>query len=452
MGKLFGTDGVRGVANVELTCELAIAIGRAVATIFEGESGRKRFLIGKDPRLSSDMLEGALAAGICSMGDDVTLVGVVPTPAVAFLTRQAGFDGGIMISASHNSFEFNGIKIFGGDGYKLPDEREDEVERLIFENGLTSLCKTHGNIGRVLRDDTLVQGYIRHIKNTIDGDLSGLHLAIDCSNGSASSTARGIFEGLGATCTFLNDNPDGTNINQNCGSVHVENIAKFVRGKGLDAGISFDGDADRCLAVDESGQILDGDHIMAICTKDLQTRQSLNGEAVVGTVMTNMGFEKFCKENALRFVAAKVGDRYVLEGMRSSGCNFGGEQSGHIIFLDFSTTGDGQLTAVQLLAAVKRSSQPLSSLRGLLQKFPQVLINVKISPENRQNFEQDADLQVAIEKVSKNLCKEGTREGRVLVRASGTEPLVRVMLEGRCSEKIQGFAQELVDLIREKFG
>ncbi|MBR2176899.1 MAG: phosphoglucosamine mutase [Clostridia bacterium] len=450
MGRLFGTDGARGVANSELTIELAMNIGRAAAMVLTENSDRKhtKILIGKDTRLSSDMLEGALIAGLCSVGADVVLLGVVPTPTVAFLVKKYNADAGIMISASHNPFEFNGIKIFAGTGYKLPDALEEKIEAIVLDQEKPYYSPTGEGLGRVTRAETAIEEYIDHIIKTVPYRLDGMRIGIDCSNGSSSVSAETLFTRLGAECHILADKPDGININDNCGSTHMENLQKFVVENKLDVGVAFDGDADRCLAVDENGEIVDGDFIMAICALDLASRNKLSRKAAVGTVMSNMGFQRFCSDNGLKFAATNVGDRYVLETMLNEGYNFGGEQSGHVIFLDYATTGDGQLTAAQLLSIVNRRHARLSDIATLMTRFPQVLINVKVTAEGKKNFGENKEISEKIEQVRKEL----GNDGRILVRMSGTEPLVRVMLEGLDKELINRLAQETADLIKAKIG
>lgn len=447
MGRLFGTDGARGVANTELTCELAMNIGRAAAMILSDDSHKHpKFLIGKDTRISSDMLEGALIAGLCSVGANVVLLGVVPTPAVAYLVGKYKADAGIMISASHNTYEFNGIKIFSGDGYKLPDALEEQIESIVLDKSVEIKNPCGSDIGKVTIAQKAARDYIDHVKGTVPFSLNGMRVAFDCSNGSASRTAKTLFEELGAECFMLFDQPNGVNINADCGSTHIENLSKFVKENNLDAGIAFDGDADRCLAVDDNGEIVDGDFIMAICAADLKSRGKLEKKTVVGTVMTNMGFNQFCDDMDLNFVSTKVGDRYVLENMVREGYNLGGEQSGHIIFLDFATTGDGELTAAQLLSLVRRRGAKLSSVATLMQRFPQTMINVKVSQEGKLHFYTDNDIKVAIAKVKDEL----SDKGRILVRPSGTEPLIRVMIEGENPAEIEKLANQVANLIQEK--
>ena len=447
MGRLFGTDGVRGVANTELTCELAMNIGKAAAMVLiNDEVKHPTFLIGKDTRLSGDMLEGALIAGLCSVGANVRLLGVIPTPAVAYLVGKYKADAGIMISASHNPFEFNGIKIFNEDGYKLPDDLEEEIEAIVLDGKIPYSKPDFENMGTVSIETNAVADYVEHVQCTIDNDLSGLEIALDCSNGSASRTAKLLFEGLGAKCHMLSDDPNGVNINDECGSTHMEHLMDYVREHNLDAGLAFDGDADRCLAVDDNGNLVDGDYVMAICALDMKSRGKLKKDTVVGTIMTNMGFNRFCDVNELNFISTKVGDRYVLETMLREGYNIGGEQSGHIIFLNHATTGDGQLTGVQLLSLINRRNAKLSSLATLMERFPQVLINVKVSQEGKMRFYTDKEIKAEIKRVEEILGETG----RIIVRVSGTEPLIRVMVEGEDAEKIAKLANETADVVRDR--
>ena len=448
MGRLFGTDGIRGIANQDLTCELATQLGRAAAKVLTNKSNHHpKVLIGKDTRLSSDMLENAMAAGLCSIGASVVTLGVVPTPAVAYLVEKYKADAGVMISASHNSFEYNGIKIFSGDGYKLPDDLEERIEDIILgKSDISHEFPTEAGIGTVTRAENAVRDYIDHVKNTVHFSLNGLKIAIDTANGSASATAEALFTELGAEVVMLNDRPDGINVNQDCGSTHMEGLIEYVKTHEVDAGVAFDGDADRCLMVDEQGNFVDGDFIMAICAMDMKSRGKLAGNTVVGTIMTNLGFQRFCEENGMEFEATKVGDRYVLEEMLLDGYNFGGEQSGHVIFRDFATTGDGQLTACQLLSLMRRREAKLSSLATLMQRFPQTMLNIQVSPEGKLAFYTDHKVKAAIDKASETLGKDG----RVIVRPSGTEPLLRVMVEGKDEELIQKLAEDVAQVMREE--
>ena len=447
MGRLFGTDGARGIANTELTCELAMNIGRAAAMVLTSDAvAHPTFVIGKDTRLSGDMLEGALIAGLCSVGANVKILGVVPTPAVAYLVSRYKADAGIMISASHNPYEFNGIKLFNEEGFKLPDELEEQIESIVLDNTIPYNLVSRDELGRVEYVTDAADEYIDHVVSTVDYDLSGMRIALDCSNGSSSTTAKKLFEKLGAECYMLFDHPDGININENCGSTHTETLMRFVRDNNLDAGLAFDGDADRCLAVDDKGELVDGDFIIAIIAADFKSRGMLKRDTVVGTVMTNMGFQKFCEVNGMNFVSTKVGDRYVLEAMRQDGYNIGGEQSGHVICLDYSTTGDGQLTGAQLLSLINRRQARLSSIATLMERYPQILINVKVSNENKNKFYTDKDVKEEIKRVEDIL--EG--RGRILVRLSGTEPIIRVMLEGEDYAEISRLANETAAVIKER--
>ncbi|MCD7731379.1 MAG: phosphoglucosamine mutase [Oscillospiraceae bacterium] len=449
MGRLFGTDGARGVAITELTCEMAMQIGRASAMVLTQKTKHKpKILIGKDTRISSDVLEAALAAGICSIGADAAILGVVPTPAVAYLVRKREADAGIMISASHNSMEFNGIKLFSGKGYKLSDDIEEEIESLILDSPekIEEQISGGANIGRITYDKNAGWDYIRSLMKTIDHDLSGIRVAIDCANGSASSTAEKLFSGLGAAVMLINSNPDGMNINDRCGSTCLDGLSRFVVANKCHIGVAFDGDADRCLAVDETGAIIDGDKLIAIFARDMRDRGILVKNTAVVTIMTNLGFTHFAKAGNINTVTTKVGDRYIIEQMLAGGYNLGGEQSGHIIFRDLSTTGDGQLTAVQLLSVLKRSDCKASELAKIMERYPQVMINVKISAEWKEKWKNDREIEDIIALNQKNL---GT-SGRILVRESGTEPLIRVMIEGRHFDVINDMAIKIADKIRER--
>ena len=438
---------ILAAASLVLYSLVAWAIGRAAAMVLTDNTHRHpRILIGKDTRISSDMLEGALTAGLCSVGADVISLGVIPTPAVAFLVGKYKADAGIMISASHNPCEFNGIKIFSGDGYKLPDALEEQIESIVLDHRAPYLTPEGGDIGRVSVAENAVKDYIDHIKATVPFALDGMRIALDCANGSASRTAERLFTELGAQVYMLSDQPNGVNINDNCGSTHMESLMAFVKENHLDAGVAFDGDADRCLAVDNQGNLVDGDFVMAICALDMKSRGKLAKNTVVGTIMTNMGFIRFCEENGMNFVATKVGDRYVLEEMLLEEYSFGGEQSGHIIFRDFATTGDGQLTAIQLLCLLKREGLTLEQAAKVMTRYPQVMINVPVSHEGRLKFYMDPEVKAAIEAAKAEL----GRDGRVVVRASGTEPLIRVMAEGLDEDRIRRVAERAAEVIRER--
>lgn len=448
MGRLFGTDGVRGIANTELTCELALNIGRAAAAVLsKGMRRRPVFVVGTDTRISSDMLAAAVTAGLCSVGADVKKLDVVPTPAVAYLVGKYKADAGIMISASHNPSEYNGIKIFSGDGYKLPDALEEQVEAIVLDEKESIEFKPGSGVGKTSYAADAVKDYIEHLRSSVPNSLDGIRVGVDCANGSASVTAKKLFELLGAEAHIINASPDGENINVNCGSTHIEKLAAYVRENGLDAGVAFDGDADRCLCVDEKGNVIDGDEIMAICATDLAERGKLRKRTVVGTVLTNFGFGKFCEENDMRFVATKVGDRFVLEEMLLNEYDFGGEQSGHIIFRDHATTGDGQLTAIQLLSLMKRKGKKLSEM-AVMKKYPQVMRNIRISNEAKVLYYTNAKIKEAIEAGKKTLGSDG----RVVVRPSGTEPLIRVMTEGLDISVIDRVADEIAEVITAELG
>ncbi len=447
MGRLFGTDGARGVANTEITGELAMKIGRAAAMVLAENSDRKpRVLIGTDTRKSADMLSYALASGFCSVGADVLTLGVVPTPAVAFLTQEYGYDAGVMISASHNPCEYNGIKIFQSTGYKLPDSMEEEIEAIILDEARIPPVVIGGGVGKVTVAENAVRDYINHIIKTADRLFYGMKIAIDCANGSASVTANTLFKQLGADCVVINQNPDGTNINANCGSTHIEGLSEFVKENGFDLGFAFDGDADRLLAVDNDGRLVDGDKLMGVAAKYYKDKNKLNGNTLVATVMSNMGLFEFCEKNGINCEKTTVGDRYVLERMLEKGYHIGGEQSGHIIFLDHATTGDGQLSAVQILNIVRGTGRSLSDLASEIEIFPQVLKNIRVSAFGKLRLKEDNDIKLAIETAEKELGKSG----RVLVRASGTEPLVRVMLEGKDKDMILRLSDDIAKVIEER--
>lgn len=446
MGRLFGTDGARGVAITELTTEMAMNIGRAAALVLAKECNHTpKIIIGKDTRISGDILEAALVAGICSVGANVHILGVVPTPAVAMLVRKYEADAGVMISASHNSVEFNGIKLFAGTGFKLSDEIENEIEALILDTPEKMTLKDGCEVGRVFYEKNAQWDYIRYVMKTVDSDFKGIKVAIDCANGSSSATAQRLFEGLGANCVFISNEPDGTNINENCGSTHMENLMKTVVEKKCDLGLAFDGDADRCLAVDENGNLIDGDKLLAIFSKFMKVQGKLKSNTCVVTVMSNIGFFKFAEANGINAATTGVGDRYVLERMQQFDYNLGGEQSGHIIFLDEANTGDGQLTGVKLLEVLKKTGKKASELAACMESYPQVLVNVKITADKKGMWEKNEKVQEAIAMYKEKLGDDG----RILVRESGTEPLVRVMIEGKKTGIITEYAHNIAKLIEE---
>ena len=455
MGRLFGTDGARGVANTEITCELAMEIGRAAAMVLTKENKKKpRVLIGMDTRASSEMLESSISAGLCSVGADVMLLGEIPTPAVAFLVKKYEYDAAVMISASHNPCEYNGIKIFQGNGYKLPDALEEEIEAIILDKAQIPPVKVGGDVGRITRSKTAVSDYIEYLLSIAEEDiekynidsLSDLKIAVDCSNGAASVTAPDLFLKLCPDALFINAHPNGTNINENCGSTHLDSLSDFVVRNKCDVGLAFDGDADRFLAIDENGNEVDGDKLLSVFSKYMKSKNNLKNDTVVVTVMSNMGFFKFCEANSINCEKAKVGDRYVLENMLQGNYNLGGEQSGHIIFLDHSTTGDGELSALKLLLIMKATNKKLSFLASEMKVYPQVLKNIRVSDFGKARFPHDEEIKNAINSAEKELGSNG----RVLVRVSGTEPLIRVMLEGIDENKIKVLADELADVIKER--
>ncbi|MBV5318684.1 MAG: phosphoglucosamine mutase [Desulfobulbaceae bacterium] len=446
MKKLFGTDGVRGVANIyPMTSEIAMQIGRAIAFIVKNQVKGNTIVIGKDTRLSGYMIENALAAGICSMGVNVQLVGPLPTPGIAFITTSMRADAGVVISASHNPFQDNGIKIFSADGYKLPDAMEADIEDLIFSQKMAALRPVADEVGKATRIEDASGRYIVSLKNTFPKDyvLDDFHIVLDCAHGATYRVAPHVFSELGAKVTTICAEPDGKNINHECGALHPEVMAAKVKQLGADIGLALDGDGDRLIVCDEHGAIVDGDHIMAICANDLMHRRKLKKKTLVATVMSNMGLEQAMTAMGGQMVRTQVGDRYVVETMRAKGYNFGGEQSGHLVFLDHNTTGDGTLAGLQLLAIMIKKNKPLSELATIMSTYPQVLENVrmasKIAPEHIPGFPEA--LTLAEQKL-------GSR-GRILVRASGTEPVIRVMTEGEDEQEIAALAHELCDVIRK---
>ena len=450
MGRIFGTDGARGVANTEISCTLAMDIGRAAAMVVARDHHKRKpvFLVGHDTRISHDMLESAIAAGLCSVGADVVTLGTVPTPAVAYLVANSDADAAIMLSASHNPYEFNGIKIFGAEGFKLTDEEEMEIEEIVLDHILPYDLKWNDELGVIRSGETLVEQYIDHIVSTVEGDLSGIRVAADCANGSASATAAKIFAKLGADVTILNDKPNGVNINYNCGSTHIDMLGKYVRENGFDLGVAFDGDADRCLAVDENGELVDGDKLIAIFSSQMKREGKLANDTAVVTDMSNMGFFKFAEQAGIHVEKTSVGDRYVLQNMLEHGHCIGGEQSGHIIFREFMTTGDGQLTAVQLLRAIKKSGKKLSELAQLMQVYPQVILNVRADKEMKRMVKVDEGVLKRQQQLEEGM----NGNGRILVRPSGTEPVIRIMVEGLDREAIMNAAKSMEQIIIERLG
>lgn len=446
MGRMFGTDGVRGIANKDLTSEMAYNLGRAGAYVLTEGAHKPKILVGKDTRISGDMLESALVAGILSVGAEAITLGVIPTPAVAHLTRKYGADAGVMISASHNPVEYNGIKFFDNKGYKLPDELEDEIQGVI-ESGFEGVpSPIGGEIGKAQVEVGALDDYIDFAKETIAVNLRGLKVALDCANGAVYKAAVRAFRELGAEVYIINDNPDGTNINEKCGSTHPEELMDYVVRKGCDVGFAFDGDADRCLAVDEKGNLVNGDFILALCGKHLKEINRLKDNTVVVTVMSNLGLDIAFKEMGINCLKTKVGDRYVLEEMIKGNYVLGGEQSGHIIFSKYNSTGDGLVTALQIASIVKKNTKPLSELCSIMKELPQVLVNAVVPNEKKNIYLEDKEIVDEIHRIESIL--DG--RGRVLIRPSGTEPLVRVMLEGENQEEIDKLAHNLANMILEK--
>lgn len=449
MSRLFGTDGVRGIANSELTPELAFNLGKAGAHVLSKSVERPVVLIGKDTRISGDMLEDAISAGILAMGGDVVKAGVLPTPAIAYLVRQQKATAGVVISASHNPFEYNGIKFFNSEGFKLDDDLEDEIEDIIVRNIDVNSHITGERIGRSIKaEENAAAIYVEFLKSTTDTKLNGMKIVLDCANGAAFRIAETVFRDLGAEVIVLANKPDGRNINENCGSTHPAALQKKVTEEKADLGLAFDGDADRLIAVDENGRTIDGDRMLYISAKMLLDENKLVDRKVTATVMSNLGFHKAVERLGCTVDVTAVGDRYVLESMLKTGCVLGGEQSGHIIFLQHSTTGDGILSAIQLTKAMVRSKQPLSALADEVTIFPQVLKNAIVKNENKKKYESDPEILEEIRRIE----SEMAGLGRVLIRPSGTEPLVRVMLEGEDLEHITAVAEGLATLITRRMG
>lgn len=450
MGRLFGTDGVRGVANSELTPELAFNLGKAGAYVL-GKNAEKKpvFLIGMDTRISGDMLENAISAGILAVGGDVIKAGVLPTPAIAHLVKHYGADAGVVISASHNPYEYNGIKFFNGKGFKLDDSIEEEIEDIILRQIDVNSHITHDRIGMCREaDDNALDVYVKFLESTADFSLNGRKIVLDCANGAAYQAAKMVYDRLGANTVTIGVSPNGTNINDGCGSTHPELLQEAVIREGAFIGLAFDGDADRLIAVDEKGRVIDGDKLICICAKMLKDEGRLVNNLVTGTVMSNIGFHKYLKDMGCETRATDVGDRYVLEDMLKTGGVIGGEQSGHIIFLDKTTTGDGILSSIQMVRAVLKSGKNTSELSDEIRIYPQVLVNAKVSNENKKKYMEDEEVAKAFEEVSAKLGDAG----RLLVRPSGTEPLVRVMIEGEDTDSIKELAEELAEMLTEKYG
>lgn len=454
MRKYFGTDGIRRIANTELTPELVYRVAKAGAYVLSKHTDHTPvILIGRDTRLSGTLIESAMVAGFLSYGANVKLLGVIPTPAVAYLTRKLKADAGVVISASHNTFEFNGIKYFSNKGTKIPDSLEEEIEE-VMDSGKIDELKAVGNKIGVSEDcKDLLEEYVYFFRKNFDDVIENLNredfiVGIDTANGATSVVAEKVFKTLGIKYKIINNTPDGININENCGSTHLENLQKYVVENNLSLGVAFDGDGDRCLAVDELGNVIDGDKLMAIISNYLRKKGKLDKDTIVATVMSNLGLHKYARDNGLEIIQTKVGDRYVLEEMLKDGFNLGGEQSGHIILLDYNPTGDGILTSLMLISAILEENKKASEVANIIKLYPQVLINAKVNSDKKYDYEEDEEIKNAIDKLE----KEFAGNGRVLIRPSGTEPLVRVMIEGENQEDITQKAKQIADLIERKLG
>ncbi|HPD89771.1 MAG TPA: phosphoglucosamine mutase [Bacillota bacterium] len=449
MGRLFGTDGVRGIVNRDLTPELAFNLGKAGTYVLNKEKERPVIIIGKDTRISGDLLEDAMSAGILSMGGNVIKVGVLPTPAIAYLVRHLHADAGVMISASHNTFEYNGIKFFNHEGFKLDDDLEDEIEDIITRDIDINGHITGDKIGRCVEaDKKALEYYVQFLYSTAPLDLTGKKLVLDCANGAAYQAAKMVFQKMGATVIAMADEPDGLNINAGCGSTHPEALQHRVLMEKANLGLAFDGDADRLIAVDEKGELIDGDKMLCICAKMMKDTGCLYGDMVTATVMSNLGLHKYLESIGVTRDITNVGDRYVLERMLKTGCLIGGEQSGHLIFLNYTTTGDGILSALQFMKALTLDERTPSQIAGDISLYPQVLKNAAIKEENKRKYERDTEIKKEIKRLEQLMAGEG----RVLIRPSGTEPLVRVMIEGKDQKEITKLAEGLARLVTKRFG
>jgi len=444
MGKLFGTDGARGIVGTELDVNLALKIGASTARVLKNDKEKLTFLIASDTRISKDILKFALTSGVLSENANIIDLGVIPTPAISYLIKKYKADGGFVISASHNPSEYNGIKVFNSEGYKLADELEEKIEDIILND--FQLTKEVNIVGTYEIAKNAKEDYVEYLRSTVNSDFNKLNIGVDTANGAAYETADILFKSLGINYHIINNNPDGLNINDNAGSTHLEGLQKYVVDNKLDCGVAFDGDADRCLLIDELGNVVDGDKIMAIYGDYLMAQNKLKNNTLVGTVMSNLGFVKFCEKNNINFIATKVGDRYVLENMLENDYIVGGEQSGHIIFREFANTGDGELTAIQILNIMAKSGKKLSELASIMETYPQVLKNVNVSKEGKETYQENKVINDYIKNVEKDL----NGEGRVLVRASGTENLIRVMLEGKDIDSITKLCDDIVEIIKKE--
>ncbi len=452
MRKYFGTDGIRRIANTELTPELVYKVAKAGAYVLSKHTNHTpTILIGRDTRISGTLIESAMTAGFLSYGANVKLLGVMPTPAVAYLTRKLNADASVVISASHNTFEFNGIKYFSNKGMKIPDSLEEEIEEIMDSGKINELIAVSNKIGVSEYKADLLDEYVYFFRKNFDDNIERINrddfiVGIDTANGATSVVAEKVFKALGIKCRIINNKPDGININENCGSTHLKNLKKFVIENKLSLGVAYDGDGDRCLAIDENGEEIDGDKIIAIISNYLRKKGKLAKDSVVATVMSNLGLHKYTRDNGLELIQTKVGDRYVLEQMLKEGYNLGGEQSGHVILLDYNPTGDGILTSLMLIQAILEEKETASKMAEIIKLYPQVLINAKVNSDKKYNYENDNEIKEAIEKLE----KEFAGNGRVLIRPSGTEPLVRVMIEGENQDYITKKAREIADLIEQK--
>lgn len=435
MARLFGTDGVRGIAGIELTAELAMKIGKGTASVLTKDRENVKIIVGNDGRESSDMLISAIISGLTSIGVDVIDVGMIPTPAISYLVKHYKIDAGIMVTASHNSYEYNGIKIFDENGYKLADELEDDIEDYVTNNKNNKSSK----IGKVIKCDNGLLDYIEYLITAKEEDFSNLHIAVDAANGATSISSNTLLSKIGIKYDLINNNPNGKNINDNCGALHLDKLSEYVIKNKLDGGVAFDGDGDRSIFVDEKGNVIDGDYILAILALELKKNNKLNNNTVVGTIMSNLGLIKFCEDNNINFIATKVGDRYVLEELNTNNLSLGGEQSGHIIIKDFANTGDGELTMINILNIISRNNKKFSEIASIMKKYPQVTENVKVNTLKKNEFYTNEEIKKNIEVIN-NILKD---KGRIVVRPSGTEPLIRIMIEGEDIDEIDRLAKGL---------
>lgn len=435
MARLFGTDGVRGIAGIELTAELAMKIGKGTASVLTKDRESVKIIVGNDGRESSDMLISAIISGLTSIGVDVIDVGMIPTPAISYLVKHYKIDAGIMVTASHNSYEYNGIKIFDENGYKLADELEDDIEDYVTNNKNNKSSK----IGKVIKCDNGLLDYIEYLITAKEEDFSNLHIAVDAANGATSISSNTLLSKIGIKYDLINNNPNGKNINDNCGALHLDKLSEYVIKNKLDGGVAFDGDGDRSIFVDEKGNVIDGDYILAILALELKKNNKLNNNTVVGTIMSNLGLIKFCEDNNINFIATKVGDRYVLEELNTNNLSLGGEQSGHIIIKDFANTGDGELTMINILNTLSRNNKKFSEIASIMKKYPQVTENVKVNTLKKNEFYTNEEIKKNIEVIN-NILKD---KGRIVVRPSGTEPLIRIMIEGEDIDEIDRLAKGL---------